>query len=244
MRMNPREFPLNRRRDPKRRAEREVYEALAGSDRQGFVYYEWRRDYQHPELDFALWIAGLGRIALQVKGGHYLFIDGEWHLKTRQGKKVVRSSPLDETWLAMLDLHGDIEEKAQTSYNPFIIPVLALTDMEPNPAIENLARRKGVYLAWRTDALMDDLTEIIRGRGISDSLPMDRVAREVYAITDGQIRLNEFGQNRARNAGTGAISGSVPKDGAKLWLKIVKGAGKAGHCGRVKPYHWDEASRL
>ena len=42
MRMYPREFPANRRKKPKRRAERRIYEALAGSDRQGFVYYEWR----------------------------------------------------------------------------------------------------------------------------------------------------------------------------------------------------------
>ena len=43
MRMYPREFPPNRRGKPKRRAERRVYEALAGSDRRGLCYYEWRR---------------------------------------------------------------------------------------------------------------------------------------------------------------------------------------------------------
>ena len=56
MRMYPREFPANRRKKPKRRAERRIYEALAGSDRQGFVYYEWRRGYEGIELDFAVWI--------------------------------------------------------------------------------------------------------------------------------------------------------------------------------------------
>ena len=171
-------------------------------------------------MDFALWVVDLGRIALQVKGGHYLLIDGEWHLKTRQGSKVVRSCPLDETWLAMLDLHDDIGEKAQIGYNPFVVPVVAFTNMEPDPAIENLARRKGIYLVWRTDALMEDLTQIIRGRGISDLLTMDRVAREVHAVTDGQIRLNEFTQNRARKARAGTISGSIPKDGATLRLKF------------------------
>ena len=77
MRMYPREFPPNRRKIPKRRAEREVYEALTGSDHQGFVYYEWRKGYGHIELDFAVWIEGLGRFALQVKGGCYLLIDSE-----------------------------------------------------------------------------------------------------------------------------------------------------------------------
>ena len=46
MRMYPREFPATRRKDPKRLAERRVYEALAGRDHRGFVYIE---------LDFAGW---------------------------------------------------------------------------------------------------------------------------------------------------------------------------------------------
>ena len=87
MRMYPREFPSGRRKKPKRQAERRVYEALAGSDRRGFCYYEWRQGYEHIELDFAVWVNGLGRFALQVKGGRYLLIDGEWYLKTREGNK-------------------------------------------------------------------------------------------------------------------------------------------------------------
>ena len=42
MRMCPKEFPPNRRGDPKRRAEFRVFGALAGIKRQGFVRYEWR----------------------------------------------------------------------------------------------------------------------------------------------------------------------------------------------------------
>ena len=76
MRMFLRKFPPARRKDPKRRAERRVFEALAGINRQGFVYYKWRRGYERIELDFAAWIPDLGRFALQVKGGRYLLIDG------------------------------------------------------------------------------------------------------------------------------------------------------------------------
>lgn len=71
MRTFPREFPPKRRRKPKRRAERRIFEALANSPLDGFAYYEWRRDYYDGEVDFAIWVEGLGRAALQVKGGHY-----------------------------------------------------------------------------------------------------------------------------------------------------------------------------
>ena len=200
MRMYPREFPSGRRRKPKRQAERRVYEALAGSDRQGFVYYEWRRGYEHIELDYAVWIEGLGRFALQVKGGRYVLIDGEWYLKTREGNKHVRSCPLDETKLAALDLHDDIKECAQTVYNPYVIPVLMFPDMEPDRAIEQLAKRTGVYVIWGVRNLLADLEEIVRSRRMSEALGMDRVAREVHAVTDGLIRLENMGKRGVADA--------------------------------------------
>ena len=199
MRMYPRTFPATRRKKLKRRTERRIYKALAGSDRQGFVYYEWRRGYGRIELDFAVWIVGLGRFALQVKGGHYLLIGGEWHLKTRDGLVPIEKSPLDEAWLAALDLHDEIEGLAATPYNPYVIPVLALADMEPDPAIKRLARRKGVYLVWRSDDFVADLSAVAHGRGVPDALPMDRIRREVSSVTDGLIQLPE-----AREEETGA----------------------------------------
>ena len=198
MRMYPRPFPSGRRGKPKRRAELEVYEALVGSNRQGFVYYEWRKGYECIELDFAVWIAGLGRIALQVKGGIYVLIDGEWYLKTRGGIRNVGSSPLDEAWLAALDLHDDIAEKAQIDYNPFVIPVVSFPDMtEPDEAIKNLARRKGVYVVWGTEHLLHDLEDVVQSRSVSAQLTMERIAAEVLAVTDGQIRLDTAAEEEA-----------------------------------------------
>ena len=206
MRMYPREFPSGRRKKPKRQAERRVYEALAGSDRQGFVYYEWRKGYEHIELDFAVWIEGLGRFALQVKGGRYLLSDGEWYLQTRDGVKVIESCPLDEAKLGALDLHDDIAERACTPYNPYVIPVLIFPDMEPDPAIESLARRTGVYVIWGVRNLWADLAEIVRSRRVSEALGMDRIAREVLAVTDGLIRLSRTGDAEAGDEAEGEAS--------------------------------------
>ena len=191
MRIYPREFPSGRRKRPKRRAEQRVYEALAGICLRGFVYYEWRRGYEYTEVDFILWLEGLGRFALQVKGGVYFLEDGEWFLRTRDGVKAIKTSPLDETWLAMLDLHDDIAEKARTPYDPFVVPVLIFPDMDPNAAIEKLASRKGVYLVWGTENLLQNLEEIVRSRGLSESLSAERIKREVCAATDGLVRLEE-----------------------------------------------------
>ena len=222
MRMYPREFPSGRRKKPKRQAERKTYEALAGSDRRGFVYYEWRKGYGHIELDFAVWVKDLGRFALQVKGGHYLLIDGEWRLKTRDGVQPIAASPLDEAWLGALDLHDDIVELAATGYNPFVIPVLAFPDMEPDEAIRKLARRKGVHLVWRTDDLMADLIAIVRRRGVPAALTMERIGREVYAVTDGLIQLAEAGKQEIRAKAVRPIAWSLSVGGRDV-LRVKAG---------------------
>ena len=212
MHMYPRDFPPDRQRDPKRRAERRIYEALACSDRQGFAFYEWRKGYERIELDFAVWAEGLGRFALQVKGGGYALTDGDWYLRKREGLQPIRSCPLDEAKLAALDLHDDIVERACAPYNPYVVPVLAFPDMtEPDPSIENLAERRGVYIVWGTENLLDDLEEIVQGRRVSDRLPMERIAAEVLAVTDGQIRLE---------AATARETGGRPAPSLVLALRV------------------------
>ena len=220
MRMYPREFPATRRRMPKRRAERRIFEALANSNRQGFAFYEWRRGYEGIELDFAVWIVGLGRFALQVKGGRYLLIDGEWVLKNGDGLAPVGTSPLDEAWLAALELHDDIRELAATPYNPCVIPVLAFCDMEPDPVIEGLARRKGVHLVWRTGDLVADLYAVAQGRGVPEALPMDRISREVSAVTDGLIQLPEMPEEDAgAKTGRPAAKSPAPSEVALIHVR-------------------------
>ena len=169
MRMYLRQIPSGRRGKPKRRAKREVYEALAGINRRGFVYYEWRKGHERIEPDFAVWIEELGRIALQVKGDRYLLIDGEWRLKIREGVQPNSTSPLDEAWLTTLNLHDDIEECTCMPYSPHVIPVVLFPDMtEPDESIENLAKHKGMYVASGAANLLIELEKLVPSRKVSN----------------------------------------------------------------------------
>ena len=69
---------------------------------------------------------------------------------------------------------------------------------EPDDDIENLARRKGVYVVWGVENLLHDLEDIVRSRRVSDRLAMERIADEVLAVTDGQIRLDTAAQEENR----------------------------------------------
>ena len=79
--------------------------------------------------------------------------------------------------------------------------------MEPDEAIRNLAKRKGVYPVWGTGHLMADLAEIVRNRGVHQLLTAARIAPEVFAVTDGLIRLSQTGGGAA--AGGAEPAGSV-----------------------------------
>ena len=79
------EVPAHRRGDPRRQAEVQVREQLAGCPLPGVVLYEARAARNAPEIDFAIWLEGRAKIALQVKGSRYILIGRRWHLQTDAG---------------------------------------------------------------------------------------------------------------------------------------------------------------
>ena len=190
MRMYPKDFPPKRRRQPTRRAELRVFNALARSPLAGFAFYEWRRTFDDLELDFAIWLRDHGRAGLQVKGGHYQLANGEFELHTQGRVEPIASSPIDEAWLAALDLHDDIVDKLAPAYDPFVVPVLCFPDMKPDEQIEKLAHRKRVCLLWKCDQPDIRLQEILLAQPVRSVLPTARISREVFGVSDGLIDLN------------------------------------------------------
>ena len=68
IRMIPDQFDQDRRQDPKRVAEARVFDALRNLDHDGYGIYEFRYRRGGREVDVALWLNGLARFAVQVKG--------------------------------------------------------------------------------------------------------------------------------------------------------------------------------
>ena len=98
-----------------------------------------------PQLDFAVWIVGVGIFGIQVKGGKYLIIDGQWFLITDRGRSL-RESPVPGTWDAAMAIRDVVQEQLHQSI--FVIPVLAMPNMEPNEDIEALAGSRNVAMHW------------------------------------------------------------------------------------------------
>ena len=190
MQMYPDSFHHHRLNDPFRQAERRVFQALAHSRAPGFAYYEWQRKRRDPralQLDFALWLEGIGRFGLQVKGGHYLLKEGAWYRKRgRRGDyaKVI-GCPLAVTSDATMSLLNEVAEGLGNSN--FFIPILIFPDMEPDEAISKRSERSNVHLVWGTDLLLDRLAGIARAAGVRRPPDARDIQTEVAVITDGQV---------------------------------------------------------
>ena len=69
--------------------------------------------------------------------------------------------------------------------------IMAFPDMDPNEAIEKLARRKRVCLIWKADSLAERIVEIRRSQPGRKTLSAERIIREVNAVTDGLVHLDQ-----------------------------------------------------
>ena len=67
----PEQFPDESQPDPSYRSEDRVFDALQDSDHPGFDTHEGQPDLEAPEMDFTLWLPGVGRFGLQVKDIRY-----------------------------------------------------------------------------------------------------------------------------------------------------------------------------
>ena len=184
MQTQPEKFPPQRRDDPMRLAEARVFDELRNNPLPGFACYEWQRDHNSPQIDFAIWLSGVGRFGLEVKGGRYSLEKGKWRLETGRGPQK-KACPVRKTRTAIMSLHDEIV-KALEREAPFIA-VLVFPDMEPDQAIMANARRSNVHVIWGVDGLVDKLQDIAAETEVYNPPDEGDIAREVAAVTNGQV---------------------------------------------------------
>ena len=67
MEIYPEQFPGESQPDPNHRTEDPVFDAIQDNDHPGSTHHEGQPDLGAPEIDFTLWLSGVGRFGLQVK---------------------------------------------------------------------------------------------------------------------------------------------------------------------------------
>ena len=193
-------FPTCREDTPKRQAEKQIYEAFQACDFDGRVLYEVRPLPTAPQLDFAVWIVGVGIFGIQVKGGKYLIIDGQWFLITDRGWSL-RESPVPGTWDAAMAIRDVVQEMFHQSI--FVIPVLAMPNMEPNEDIKALAGSRNVAMHWGDPSqIVDHLVQLAIDRKVYITPTPASIAAQVQLVEPGLVLP------RQAPAGTGSPAGA------------------------------------
>ena len=160
IRMTPQEFPKHRRNDPKRRAEANVFDALQALDLDGYGLYEFRGRRGGMQVDYALWLNDLGRLAGSVKGGHFLVDSiGQWYRRGPDGVIESIPSPLKELVDASIEMRNAIS--TATGYRNFVAGALFLPDMERDEALERVAlNTEHLHIIFGLDNLKEDLERV------------------------------------------------------------------------------------
>ena len=169
-----------RRNDPRRRAEMAVLDQLTASDYQGTAIYEWSAGHGAQEIDVPIWIRDMGRYALQVKGGTYIIRDYNWFLTLPDGTLEKKPSPVFRTWDGAMTMRRAVEDVI--GFQVYIIPVLVLPDMDPDPHVTALAAQKNVHVVWRGEDLMTRLAEIATREVVRHPPTQAHIENEVHAI--------------------------------------------------------------
>ena len=154
MKIHP-EFPLYRFKDPRRQAEKRLYDQLAESDIPGYTLYEAYPSRGAPQLDFGIWLEAVARIAAQCKGGEYRVHRGKWQLQTSKGWENVQCSPVTESRDSALALRDLIERG--TGLGVFVIAALIFPDMAFDQFLADRAAEQKVHALFGYEDLVDRL---------------------------------------------------------------------------------------
>ena len=188
IKFNPPEFPEHRLNDPKRRAEADVFDALRNLGLDGHGLYEFRYRRGGRQVDFALWLDDLGRFAGSTKGGnHLLDRTGKWYRRGPDGVLEPIPSPLKELVDGCIEMRNGIIEA--TSYKNFIAGLLFLPDMQPDEAIERVAREhEHMHVIFGLGSLEEDLKRIVEMEGFVSPPEPRHSDNESSKVNELQIR--------------------------------------------------------
>ena len=174
------EFPVHRMKNPKRKAEKQLYDQLSQSDVPGYTLYEAYPGRGAPQLDFGVWLESVARIAAQCKGGEYRIFKGEWQLRTSKGWERVKCSPVTESRDSALALRDLIERG--TGLGVFVIAALIFPDMAFDQFLADRATEQKVHALFGYEDFVDRLIGLTDTQKILYPPTSQQILQEVELV--------------------------------------------------------------
>ena len=159
MKINP-AFPPSRLTEPTRRAERDIYTALEASPIPGRTLYEVKVDKNSRQVDLVVWVEGSAVFVVQIKGGIYVLDRGELWLVTHHGREL-KEGLLADIWDDTMTIQKFL--KRSLHRGTYLVPVMALPNMEEDEAIRDMAARRSVQILFGMADWVKRLIELAEG---------------------------------------------------------------------------------
>ena len=125
-------------------------------------------------------LEGNGRYAITFLYDRWSVRGGEWYRHDGDGAATPMGNVREEAWQAAMA----VKNRLTGDRGSYVIPVLALADMAPDPDLLEETRSSSVRLLWGLDDLVSRLADLPEGDQVRKQLGRTQIDREVEKLSE------------------------------------------------------------
>ena len=193
----------------------EICQQFEQSDRSGQALWWPIVAPGDPVPECLVLLEGNGRYALIFLHDQWSARGGEWYHQTEDGVATPMGNVREAAWEAAMA----VKDRLTEDRGCYVIPVIVLTDMTPDPDILEEMRGSSVRLLWGLDDLVARLADLPEGDQVQKQLGKTLIAQEVEKLSRRPAGARPA---QAPKAATLTVSGGAVtiRDGDELHIDI------------------------
>ena len=195
--------------------ELEICQQFEQSDRSGQALWWPLTASGDPAPDCLVLLEGNGRYAITFLQDQWSVRGGEWYRHAEDGAVTPMGNVREAAWQAAMS----VKDRLTEDRGCYVIPVIVLTDMTPDPDILEETRGSSVRLLWGLDDLVSRLADLPEGDQVQKQLGKRLIAQEVEKLSR---RPAAAGPAQPPKAATLAVSGGAVtlRDGDDVHIDV------------------------
>ena len=134
-----------------------------------------------PASDCLVLLEGNGRYALTFLHDRWSVREGEWRRHAEDGAVTPMGDVREDAWEAAMSIKDRLSQ--DLDFGCYVIPVMVITDMTPDPDILEEMRGSKVRLLWGLDDLVARLADLPEGDQVQKQLGKRFISREVGTLS-------------------------------------------------------------
>ena len=134
-----------------------------------------------PASDCLVLLEGNGRYALTFLHDQWSVRAGEWYRHTEDGAVTPMGNVREKVWKAAMSIKDRLSQ--DRDFGCYVIPVIVITDMTPDPDILEEMRGSKVRLLWGLDDQVARLADLPAGDQVQKQLGKRLMSEEVEKLS-------------------------------------------------------------